>query len=83
MKNKLWILSPLFSQYKQTQYLNLKLWYNRICGVMVSVIALSVVDCESEPSSSQTKDYKIGIWFSVKHAALRSRGQRLVGSESE
>ena len=34
---------------------------NRIGGVMVSVLALSVVDRGFEPRSGQTKDYKIGI----------------------
>ena len=35
--------------------------YNRIGGVMVSVLASSVVDHGFEPRSGQTKDYKIGI----------------------
>ena len=44
---------------------------NRIGGVMVSVLASSAVDRGFEPSSGQTKDYKIGICcFSVKHVAL-------------
>ena len=34
---------------------------NRIGGVMVSVLALSVVDRGFEPRSDQTKDYQIGI----------------------
>jgi hypothetical protein len=34
---------------------------NRIGGVMVSVLFLSVVDRGFEPRSGQTKDYKIGI----------------------
>jgi hypothetical protein len=46
---------------------------NRIGGVMVSVLALSVVDRGFEPRSGQTKDYKFGICcFSAKHAALRN-----------
>jgi hypothetical protein len=37
---------------------------------MVSVLASSVVDCEFEPRSGQTKDYEIGICcFSAKHEA--------------
>ena len=45
---------------------------NRIGGIM----ALSAVDCELEPWSGQTKDYKTGICsFSVKHAALRRKGK--------
>jgi hypothetical protein len=50
-----------------------------IGGVMVSVLALSVID----HGSDQSKDYKIGIcYFSAKHAVLRRKKQRLVGSES-
>jgi hypothetical protein len=45
---------------------------NRIGGVMVNVLAQSVVDRGFESRSGQTKDYRIGICcFSVKHAALR------------
>ena len=55
---------------------------NRIGGVMVSVLASSVVDLGIEPRLSQTKDYQIGFCcISAKHTALR-REQRLVGSES-
>ena len=44
---------------------------NRICGVMVKVLASSAIDRGSIPRSDQTKDYKIGICcFSAKHAAL-------------
>jgi hypothetical protein len=51
---------------------------------MVSVHASSTVDRGFEPRSGQTKDYKIGICcFSAKHASLRVKEQRLVGSESE
>ena len=53
---------------------------NRIGGVMVSMLALSAVDCEFQPRSLQIKDYKIGIcFFFAKHAALK-RQQRLVGA---
>ena len=46
---------------------------NHIGGVMVSVLASSVVDNGFESRSGQTKDYKIGICcFSAKHAVLRS-----------
>ena len=49
---------------------------NRIGGVMVSVLASSVVDRGFEPRSGQTKDYKIGICcFSAKHAALRRKSK--------
>ena len=54
-------------------------YFNRIGGVMVSVLAWNAVDRGFESRSGQTKDYEIGICcFSAKHAALR-----LVGSESE
>ena len=50
--------------------------YNRIGGVMVSVLASSVVDHGFEPRSGQTKDYKIGMCcFSAKYAALRSKSK--------
>ena len=43
---------------------------------MVSVLALSAVDCEFEPMSSQTKDYKISICcFSAKHTALSGKSK--------
>ena len=45
-----------------------------ICGVMVSVLASSVVDRGFEHRSGQTKDYKIGMCcFSTKHVALRKK----------
>jgi hypothetical protein len=49
--------------------------YN-IGGVMVSVLASSVIDHVLEPRSGQTKDYKIGICgFSAKHASLRRKSK--------
>ena len=49
---------------------------NRIGGVMVSMLASSVVDCGFEPWSGQTKEYKIGICcFSAKHAAFRRKSK--------
>jgi hypothetical protein len=43
---------------------------------MVSVIALSAVDCGFQPRSGQTKDYQIGICcFSAKHAALKRKNK--------
>jgi hypothetical protein len=54
----------------------LDLIHNRIGGVMVSVLASSVIDRGFEPRSGQTKDYKISICcFSAKHAALRSKSK--------
>jgi hypothetical protein len=49
---------------------------NRIGGVMVSVLASSVVDRGFEPGSGQTKNYRNGICcFSAKHAALRRKSK--------
>jgi hypothetical protein len=49
---------------------------NRIGSVMVSVLALSAIDCGYEPRSGQTKEYKIGICcFSAKNAALRRKSK--------
>ena len=43
---------------------------------MVSMVALSVVDCMFEPRSGQIKDYKICFCcFSAKHAALRRKSK--------
>jgi hypothetical protein len=55
-------------------------YVNRIGGVMVSVLASSVVDRVVdrgfESRSGQTKDYKIGICcFSANHAALRRKSK--------
>jgi hypothetical protein len=43
-----------------------------VCGEMVSMFALSVVDRGFEPWLGQTKHYKIGFCcFSTKHITLR------------
>ena len=43
---------------------------------MVSVLALSAVDCGFQPRSGQTKDYQIGnCCFSAKHAALKRKAK--------
>jgi hypothetical protein len=50
--------------------------YNRIGGVMVSVLTSSAVDRGFEPRSGQTKDYEIGMCcFSAKHAVLRRKSK--------
>ena len=50
--------------------------FNRIGGIMVSVLVSSVVDRGFEFRPGQTKDYKIGIcYFSVKHTALRRKSK--------
>ena len=49
---------------------------NRIGGVMVSMLASSMVDRGFEPRSGQTKDCNIGICcFSGKHASLRRKSK--------
>ena len=54
---------------------NLLFLYYGIGGV-VSMLALSAVDCGFELQSVQIKDYKIGICcFSAKHAALRRKSK--------
>ena len=51
-------------------------FFNRIGGVMVSMHALSAVECMFEPKSHQTRAYKIGICcFSDKHAASRRKNK--------
>jgi len=52
----------------------ISIFFNRICGVIVTVLVSSTVDRGIEPQSGQTKDYNIGICcFSDKHAALRRK----------
>ena len=49
---------------------------NRIGGVMIIVLASSVIDRGFEPRWGQTKDYEIGICcFSCNHAALRRKSK--------
>ena len=50
---------------------------------MVSMHVLSVVDRWFEPRSGKPRDYVIGMcWFSAKHATLKEKEHRMVGSES-
>ena len=49
---------------------------SHIGGVIVSVLASSVVDHVFVPSSVQTEDYKIGFCcFYAKHAGLRKKSK--------
>ena len=49
---------------------------NRISGVVVSVLASSVVGRGFEPQLGQTKDYNIGICcFSAMHAILMRKSK--------
>ena len=46
------------------------------CGVMVSMLALSVEGCGFDPWSGETIEIKIGFCcFSAKHAALKSKSK--------
>jgi hypothetical protein len=83
---------PVFPNYgSPALYVIVTLFYlkkqpkKHIGGVMLSILTLIAVDCVFEPRSGQTKDYIIGIYcFSVsKYTALRSKSNKLVGSESE
>ena len=65
-----------FIQHINDLYEFLYGWMTCIGGIMVSVLALSVVDRGLELRSGQIKDYKIDIcYFSAKHAALRSKSK--------
>ena len=55
---------------------NLILIFNLIGGVMVCVLALSVVDWGFEPRSCQPKDYEIGnCCFTAKHETIRRQSK--------
>ena len=56
-----------------TKLFNLNVLKDRICGVMVSVVASCAVDGGFKPQPNQTNDYEIGICcFSAKHATIRN-----------
>jgi hypothetical protein len=69
--------SDTLSWFWVNQYLrNIRKYYYRIGGVMVSVFASSAVDRGFESRSGQPKDYKIGIcYFSARHTASRRKGK--------
>ena len=49
-------------------------FFDRIGGVMVSVLTSSVVDREFGHRSGQTNDYELDIcYFTAKHTALRKK----------
>ena len=53
-----------------------ELYQDRIGGIMVSMLDLSVVDRGFEPWSGKSKDYTIDIgWFSTKQTALRIKSK--------
>ena len=45
---------------------------------MVSMFVLSAVDRRFKARSGQTKQYKIGVHYSTKHAALRNKSKDLL-----
>jgi hypothetical protein len=52
------------------------MYFNRIGGIMVSMLASSVVDRGFEPRSGKIKDYKIGICcFSANTEPLGERAK--------
>jgi hypothetical protein len=56
---------------------------NHIVGVMVSVLALSVIYRGFVPWSGQTKDYNYWVLLLLRYAhSIKEKEQRLVGSES-
>ena len=67
--------------------MNTRLYIHRSgnLGVMVSVLASSVIDRGFEPRSVQTKDYTINMCcFSASLSnTIKEKEERLVGSESE
>jgi hypothetical protein len=57
-------------------FLHLDILSNRIGGVVVSMLASSVVGRELKPRSGHIKDYNIGMCcFSAKHASLRRKSK--------
>ena len=61
----------------------MKIGANRMGGVMVSMLASSMMDHEFKPPLGQTEDYKIGICrFSTKHMALRRKSKDWLTLES-
>ena len=59
-------------------------WVNRICGIIVRVLALSAVDRGIEPRSCQTMDYIIGICcFSAKTATLKRKIKDWLGRNQD
>ena len=72
-------ISPLINLSKLCKMFSFKNQWNRIDGVMISMLASSVVDCGFKPLSGQTKDFQIGICcVSAKHAVLRSKSKDLL-----
>ena len=76
--NQMWMLICLsiYWRYSNGYQLCTSSCRNRIGGVMISVLASSVVDRGFEFRLGHTKDYKIGICcFSGKHTALKRKSK--------
>ena len=57
---------------------------DHMSGVMVSMLALSVVDHGFEHGCGQTKNYKTGIFcFIAKHTALKSKGKNCLAQDQD
>ena len=71
----------LYSEFRGIQYSTRKKKKQnknsgRIAGVMVSVLAFSVVDRGFDPQSGQTQDYNTGMCcFSAKHTSLSRKNK--------
>ena len=50
-------------------------YFNRLGGVMVSMLASTAGDREFDPRSGQTKDYNWYVPFSARHGPLRSKSK--------
>jgi hypothetical protein len=64
------------------KYTHTRIHADRIGGVIVSVLDLSVVDRGFEPRSGQIKDYTIGMRGFSLSPQLYGEAQKLDGSES-
>jgi hypothetical protein len=67
------ISACLYTIFQIHIHLKLSNYFNQIYGVVVGVIASSVVDRGFKPSSGQIKDYKIDISVSSKDWLTRNR----------
>ena len=71
-----WLRQTRVSLLTDLATISVFMFVNRIGGVMVSVLALSVVGRGFKPRSGQTKDYAIGICcFSAKHTVLMRKSK--------
>ena len=70
------VLCTIFARFTGLSIHDCPFGFNRIRGLMVSVLASSAVDCGFESQLGQTKDHKICIsCFSGKQAAFRRKSK--------